>query len=210
MDDDDFFEDEDFTEEDLEEEEGEDDDGFTDREDRPKKRIPLNLNFFPTRQEKKAKKTYVPREEENEADEEDVDDGYEEVEEKKSTFSARSTRNNTANRFGRERITPMKNRSSSQTFSSEVRVLHPKNMEQASDIGAALLDEAVVVLNLEALDLDVAQRIVDFASGCVYALGADLHKVTEYFFVIAPSSVEITGDMKNIMSGESFAVRAEY
>lgn len=210
MNDDDFYEEEEFDEEEDGEEE-DDESGFIDsgKGSRPR----FNFSFGT---KKTPRTSRVSKSADVEAEKEDSYSSYEEDEEpedtyeepkpqKESPFASAPTRNTKKS----SKVTPLR-RTHNQSYSSEVRVLHPLDMEQASAIGDALLDEAVVVLNLEGLDLDLAQRIIDFSSGCIYALGANLHKVTEYFFVIAPSSIEITGDMKSIMRGAAPSVRAEY
>ena len=47
----------------------------------------------------------------------------------------------------------------------EVCVIKPKSMEDAREITETLLGGCTVVLNMEGLDLDIAQRIIDFSSG---------------------------------------------
>lgn len=210
MNDDDFYEsDGEFDEEDGEEEDERD---FVDSDSESKLRFRLNLGG--TKKNTSARKTRTERydsdgEKEDSYSEEADKDFYDsEPEEEKSTLKTPFSSGKTAKKSSK--VTPLRRTHANQSYSSEVRVLHPMDMEQASAIGDALLDEAVVVLNLEGLDLDLAQRIIDFSSGCIYALGANLHKVTEYFFVIAPSSIEITGDMKSIMRGAAPSMRAEY
>ena len=50
----------------------------------------------------------------------------------------------------------------------EVCVIKPNSVEDAREITETLLSGRTVILNLEGLDLEVAQRIIDFTSGvCV-------------------------------------------
>lgn len=83
----------------------------------------------------------------------------------------------------------------------EVCVIKPKSMEDAREITETLLEECTVVLNMEGLDLDVAQRIIDFASGSCYAIHGNLQKISNYIFIITPESVDISGDFQEILSG---------
>lgn len=212
MNDDDFYEEGDFDEEEDGEEE-DDEREFIDSEREPRTRFHFN---FGKKSTVSSRRSRVSEAEESEKEEEDayadLEDDYdpEPVEEPKKEKTASFATSPTRSTKKTSKVTPLRRTRTNQSYSSEVRVLHPLDMEQASAIGDALLDEAVVVLNLEGLDLDLAQRIIDFSSGCIYALGANLHKVTEYFFVIAPASIEITGDMKSIMRGAAPSVRAEY
>jgi cell division inhibitor SepF len=51
-----------------------------------------------------------------------------------------------------------------------------------------------VVLHLEALDPQEAQRIIDFVSGGVYAIDGQSERLGESVFLFAPSIVNIRRD----------------
>ena len=80
-------------------------------------------------------------------------------------------------------------------------------VEDAREITETLLANRTVVLNLEGLDVDIAQRIIDFTSGSCFAISGNLQKISHYIFIITPSSVDISGDFQEILSG-SFDVPA--
>ena len=92
----------------------------------------------------------------------------------------------------------------------EVCVIKPTSVEDAREITETLLANRTVVLNLEGLDVDIAQRIIDFTSGACYSLGGSLQKVSSYIFVLGPYNVDITGDLQNILGGSAPSVRAGY
>jgi len=110
------------------------------------------------------------------------------------------------------KITPMRasRRTSAGTQSVEVCVIRPTSMENTREIADTLLDNSTVILNLEGLDVELAQRIIDFTSGSCYSLGGTLQKVSSYIFVLGPSNVDITGDLQNIMGTQMPSVRAGY
>ena len=83
----------------------------------------------------------------------------------------------------------------------EVCVMRPSSVEEAHNITHTLLDNRTVVLNLEGIDTNDAQRIVDFASGSCYALGGKMQKISFYIFIITPASVDISGDSLDIFEG---------
>jgi len=83
----------------------------------------------------------------------------------------------------------------------EVCVIKPTSFEDSREITETLLSNRTVVLNFEGLDLDVAQRIIDFASGSCYAIGGNLQKVSGYIFLVTPKSVDISGDLQDLLSG---------
>lgn len=83
----------------------------------------------------------------------------------------------------------------------EVCVIKPTTVEDAREITETLLANRTVVLNLEGLDVDIAQRIIDFTSGSCFAISGNLQKISHYIFIITPASVDISGDFQNILSG---------
>ena len=83
----------------------------------------------------------------------------------------------------------------------EVCVIKPTNMDDAREITDTLLSGRAVILNLEGLHVDIAQRIVDFTSGSCYSIDGNLQKVSSYIFIITPKTVDISGDFQDILAG---------
>ena len=83
----------------------------------------------------------------------------------------------------------------------EVCVIKPTSIEDAREITETLLANRTVVLNLEGLDVDIAQRIIDFTSGSCFAISGNLQKISNYIFIITPAIVDISGDFQEILSG---------
>lgn len=92
-------------------------------------------------------------------------------------------------------------------YGMEVCVIKPTSVEDAREITETLLANRTVVLNLEGLDVDIAQRIIDFTSGSTFAISGNLQKISQYIFIVTPASVDISGDFPEILSG-SFDVPA--
>lgn len=102
------------------------------------------------------------------------------------------------------KIAPMRSTSSRKMTAGngmEVCVIKPTSFEEAREITETLLSNRTVVLNLEGLDVDIAQRIVDFTSGSTFAIGGNLQKISHYIFIITPASVDISGDFPELFSG---------
>ena len=90
--------------------------------------------------------------------------------------------------------------------SMEVCVIKPTNVEDGREIANTLLEGKAVVLNLEGIDVELAQRIIDFTSGACYAINGNLQKVSNFIFIITPEAVDISGDFQGYISSEgSFA-----
>ncbi|MBE5847221.1 MAG: cell division protein SepF [Lachnospiraceae bacterium] len=83
----------------------------------------------------------------------------------------------------------------------EVCVIKPTSVEDGREITDTLLANQTVVLNLEGLEVGIAQRIIDFTSGSTYAISGNLQKISQYIFIVTPPSVNISGDFPEIMSG---------
>ena len=83
----------------------------------------------------------------------------------------------------------------------EVVVVKPTEFEDSREITETLLSNRTVVLNLEGLNVDIAQRIIDFASGSCFAMRGNLQKISHYIFIITPPSVDISGDFQDLISG---------
>lgn len=77
----------------------------------------------------------------------------------------------------------------------EVCIVKPTSVNDARDVTDLILAGSTVVLNLEGLDVEIAQRIIDFTSGSCYAVQGNVMKISHYIFVITPSTVDISGDI---------------
>lgn len=148
-------------------------------------------------------------------DDDFYDDGYEdEVEEKAKP--ARSASKSSAPEFtepetaseGRRskekpqsKITPMRSssRRAQTTGGMEVCVIKPTSFDESREITETLLANRTVVLNVEGLDVDIAQRIIDFSSGSCFAINGNLQKISNYIFIITPESVDISGDFQSFV-----------
>lgn len=105
---------------------------------------------------------------------------------------------------GSSKVTPMRQPSSRrQAPNMEVCVIKPSSVEDAREITETLLSGRTVILNLEGLDLEVAQRIIDFTSGATFAINGNLQKISNYIFLVTPTNVDISGDLQDLL-GTSF------
>lgn len=100
-----------------------------------------------------------------------------------------------------QKVTPIRQVKRAPGNSMEVCVIKPTSVEDAREITETLLANRTVVLNLEGLDVEISQRIIDFASGSTYAISGNLQKISNYIFIITPACVDISGDFQEIISG---------
>lgn len=142
----------------------------------------------------------------NDEEDEYYDDDYydeEEIEEKpKKTVMKDLDDTEEKQKKAAPKVTPMRQAPRKLTGSGmEVCVIKPTSVEDAREITETLLANRTVVLNLEGIDVDVAQRIIDFTSGSCFAISGNLQKISHYIFIITPASVDISGDFQEILSG---------
>lgn len=105
---------------------------------------------------------------------------------------------------GSSRVVPL--RSASAARSLEVSIMKPTRFDDSQDICDMLLDERATVVNLEGIDLALAQRIMDFIAGAVYALNGKIHQISSLIFIVSPENVDISGDYLSYVEQNGFEV----
>ncbi|MBQ1680834.1 MULTISPECIES: cell division protein SepF [Agathobacter] len=98
-------------------------------------------------------------------------------------------------------ITAFNRSSKKQMLGMEVVVVRPTSVEDAREITETLLNGRTVFLNMEGLNVEIAQRIIDFTSGSCFAISGNLQKVSTYIFIITPANVDISGDLQEMFDG---------
>ena len=93
-------------------------------------------------------------------------------------------------------VTPMR----SASHGLEVIIKRPSSFDDAQEICDLLKSEHAIIVNLERLDRDLAQKMMDFIAGAIYALDAKIHQISGYIFCISPEKVDISGDYFNMLS----------
>ena len=86
----------------------------------------------------------------------------------------------------------------------EVSLVKPTSMEDSKDICDYLLAGKAVVLNMEEIHTEVAQRVLHFAAGAAYSMNGNLQKISNYIFIATPESVELSGDFQDLLSAGAF------
>ena len=135
----------------------------------------------------------------------DYDDEEEEVK-PKSSFKKREKEDTFTDDYTAKpvkttpKVTPIRPSKKQQNLAGmEVCVIKPTSVEDAREITETLLNNRTVVLNVEGLDVEIAQRIIDFTSGSCFAISGNLQKISNYIFIITPAAVDISGDFLNIV-----------
>lgn len=97
------------------------------------------------------------------------------------------------------KVTPMRQPARRNAPAMEVCVIKPNNMDDSREITETLLSGRTVILNLEGLDLEDAQRIIDFISGAAFAIDGNLQKISNSTFLVTPAHVDISGDLQDLL-----------
>ena len=87
--------------------------------------------------------------------------------------------------------------------SPKVMVVKPSSYEEAKEIADALKNRKIVVVNTTVLEAKVAQRLVDFISGASCVLGAHLQEIEQRVYLLSPSNVEVTSELKSEISNKA-------
>jgi cell division inhibitor SepF len=75
-----------------------------------------------------------------------------------------------------------------------VVVSEPVSFEEVQGVADQLKARRPVILNLEGMDKEQAQRILNFLSGCIYALDGSMQRIGTGIFLFAPPNVEVAMD----------------
>lgn len=76
-------------------------------------------------------------------------------------------------------------------------VIHsPSNFEESEKIVKNLLENKPVILNLSKLEEGVTNKVFNFCSGALCALQGHMIKIDNGIFLLAPSNIDVTGDIK--------------
>lgn len=111
----------------------------------------------------------------------------------------------TSSRNQSAKVSPIR---SKKQGSMEVCVIRPRSMEDAHEITETLQEGCTVILNMEGIDMNLAQRLIDFSCGSCYAFQGALQKISNYIFIITPPGVDISGDFQEALNGGAFDVPA--
>jgi len=78
----------------------------------------------------------------------------------------------------------------------EVVVTAPGSYDDAQTACDYIKTKKPVVVNLEKVEMHIAQRIMDFLSGACYSLNGSVQRVSNNIFIIAPENVDISANFK--------------
>lgn len=92
----------------------------------------------------------------------------------------------------------------STTTPMKVVLVEPVSYDEVQNICDNLKSKKPIIINFENMDKETARRMVDFISGAVYALDGNIQKVSNGIVLVAPSNVDILGNIKSNFNDEDF------
>ena len=96
------------------------------------------------------------------------------------------------------RVVPMNNNNNGPK--QEVVLFRPINFNDTSKAADQLRNRKAVVLNLENVDKAMGRRVVDFLTGCVYAIDGSVKKVAQSAYLFCPSNMDVVGDLEALQA----------
>ena len=82
----------------------------------------------------------------------------------------------------------------------ELKVIKPTDYSDCTEVADLLIGGDPVVVNIENIDPDLAQRIMDFIFGTVYTVNGGIMKISEFIYIVSPENVSISGDVLSLFS----------
>ena len=80
------------------------------------------------------------------------------------------------------------------TASAKPHVVMPADFNDAQQLGDRFKASQPVIINLQGADLDLARRVIDFASGLCYGLGGQMERVASQVYLLTPADVEVSDE----------------
>jgi cell division inhibitor SepF len=82
----------------------------------------------------------------------------------------------------------------------EIVLFRAATFADASKAADDLRSKKQVILNMENVDKALSRRVVDFLTGCVYALDGEVRKVAQATYLFCPHGMDIVGDLENLQN----------
>ena len=82
----------------------------------------------------------------------------------------------------------------------EVVLFRPVSFNDTSKAADDLRNKKAVIVNMENVDKAMARRVVDFLSGCAYALDGKVKKIAQSTYLFCPHNMDVVGDLENLQA----------
>lgn len=140
----------------------------------------------------------------------DYDDGLDGYEEEEAPRRSRSSESDSNAFDAAEPPTPSGSSSRSTGFSGqvlsmnsnkqEVVLFHPSSFNDCTKAADDLRDKKGIIVNLENVDKALSRRVVDFLTGCAYALDGKVNKIAQSTYLFSPHNMNVIGDLETMQA----------
>lgn len=100
----------------------------------------------------------------------------------------------TVNPSGGARPRPQVVRPIAVTPNAKPHLVAPVSFNEAQDVADKFKGSQPVIMNLQGADLELARRLIDFASGLCYGLGGQMERVANQVYLLTPTNVEVSAE----------------
>ena len=82
----------------------------------------------------------------------------------------------------------------------EVVLFHPSSFNDCTKAADDLRDKKGIIVNLENVDKALSRRVVDFLTGCAYALDGKVTKIAQSTYLFSPHVMNVIGDLETMQA----------
>lgn len=82
----------------------------------------------------------------------------------------------------------------------EVVLFHPSSFSDCTKAADDLRDKKGIIVNLENVDKALSRRVVDFLTGCAYALDGKVNKIAQSTYLFSPHNMNVVGDLETMQA----------
>ena len=145
----------------------------------------------------------------DEYDDYDDMDGYEEEAPRRSRSTASETESSSSGfSFGGSSSEPASSKGNGfngqvlnmNSGKQEVVLFRPTAFDDSSKAADDLRDRKAIIVNLENVDKALSRRVVDFLTGCAYALDGKVNKIAQSTYLFCPHNMNVVGDLEQVQS----------
>lgn len=110
-------------------------------------------------------------------------------------------------RDARLRSVPSSAEVSQMTPQVKMHIAEPKSFTEAQGIADKFKQGTPVIMNMTMTSPELAQKLIDFASGLTYGLDGGLQKVSDKVFMLTPANVDVSaGEVRRLRDKGMFSV----
>src|SRR6266508_434760 len=90
------------------------------------------------------------------------------------------------------------------TAASKVHIIEPTGFNDAEEIGNKFKADIPVIVNLQAMGVETARRLIDFAAGLTFGLDGRIQPVADKVFLLTPANVEVSAEERRRLQERGF------